>query len=394
MKEETSTKRRRKLQLALLVIVVSVIVVVPMVSIHGKSKKGEKGIITFDGLTRTYGGCNYAAIIRVDDLIVDNNFSKELPNTLIGKNKYFNNYENALIDWMLKNKPNVPLTIGVITGCPSGNCSYYWNIYSVLARRGWEIASHSRWHVRPPRKPEDYLGSIKDIESNITNYSVVTYIAPFGKFSMSEILNLKKKTCVRVLMTTWPFQIRIPRFRRNDIVKIGFTVKLSQHLPWKPYLWIAIHMAKTIRGLLIVYTHATSYDWRNPSSLIHALAYTIGRLEQSNAWVTTPRELFSYELEVNSIEVIRINTTSFKILYSLKLPCNLNIVPVTLKFKVAKGYLVKTVLIDGKILPRYFNKTCKISEGPWYLVSEREVYVTLLPRNGEIITIISEGSKK
>ena len=353
-------------------------------------KGSEEGMIIYDGPSRIYGGCKYASVIRIDDFIVDSKFSRRIPIPIVNPNNYFNNYENIVIEWMLKEEPGVPLTVGVITGCPSGNCSYYWDLYSYLVKENWEIASHSRWHLRPPREPSDYLGSIKDIESNITGYRVVTYIAPFGKFSKNEINKLEKKTCVRIVMTTWPFQLRMPKFSPGGITKLGFTIKLSQYLPWKPYLWIVTKIAEEVKGLVVIYTHATSYDWRSPSSLISSINYVINYLNRSKAWITTPRELFAYELEISSIRIIRINATSFKVIYKYKLPCSLKKVPITIRFTIAKEYSVRSVLINGTKLPRLkaIHYCIMTKRSQWYFIYNKKVYITFIPQNNDVITLI------
>jgi hypothetical protein len=275
----------------------------------------------------------------------------------------------------------------VITGCPSGNCSSYWALYSSLVKDGWEIASHSRWHVRPPRSPSDYLGSIKDIEGNITGYVVLTYIPPFSKLSKDEAETLFNSTCVRIIMVNWPFQIRVHTFQVNRITKLGFTVKLSQKLPWKIMLRTSVSIARHIGGLVVVYSHATSYDWKDFKDLLSALSYTISYLMSSDSWITTPKRLWLYEVERTYVAVAPINDTAFKVIYdkNFKL-CGLKPVPITLVFRLGKGYEVKGVTVNDTALTQYVRMPYIPKEG--YVVKGDMLYVSVVPGREEIVNII------
>jgi hypothetical protein len=310
--------------------------------------------ISFKGVSKVYGGYRYVAIIRIDDFIVDQRFVSRIPDSLIYKSKYFINYEDLFIKWALKNEPDIPFVIGVITGCPTGNCSQYWNLYSELIRDySWEVASHSRWHVRPPRDPNDYLGAIRDIESNITGYKVLTYILPFGRATKAEIKDVERNSCVRIVMTTTPFQLLIPTFSPNHITEVGFSVKLTDKLPWKPMLYLLGFLAEKFEGLLVIYTHVTSYDWREPTHLTIALSETISFLRGTEAWITTSRVLWLYENEAHLVKVYQINSTSFRISYNSSYLCNLRPIPVTLIFKISRGYKVLKVNAGDVTLKEY-----------------------------------------
>ncbi|MEB2836351.1 MAG: bifunctional polysaccharide deacetylase/glycosyltransferase family 2 protein [Desulfurococcales archaeon] len=252
-------------------------------------------------LTPYYGGADAALVFRVDDFVVDGALLHRLPDSIGEPHEWFENYELDLIDYVTTRYPWLRLTVGVITYC-GGDCEGTWRLYETLVKRyGWEVASHSRYHVRPPRSPSDYLGSLSDIEERIPGYRVLTYIEPFGRASQSELEQLRAHG-VRVFCTT-TLEPPLRPDVEGGVLKLGFTVKASDKFPWHKWLSASIKLAEADGGVVVVYTHATSYDWRSPSDLLKAVDYIAREADSPRIWITTPGELYSYLEELGSASV-------------------------------------------------------------------------------------------
>ena len=243
--------------------------------------------------SRYYMGSDAAFVFRVDDYVVDPQAERLLPDNLAGPTVYFANYQDLLIEKVVSHYPWLRLTLGVITGCPSHDCGSGWERLSQLVTRyGWEAASHTRLHKRPPRDASDYLGSLSDIEGNLTGYHVLTYIEPFGEAGPGELEALAAHG-VRVVMDTLPSLPSKPS-TRVPLAKMHFTVKASSRLPWKAWLSLALREAEASSGVVVLYTHATSYDWDNPKDMLAMVDNVAAMLEGQHVWVTTAGELYSY----------------------------------------------------------------------------------------------------
>ncbi len=348
---------------------VSAILALFLAAHYCRSRIECEGPVCFVCTTRFYMGFKDAVVIRVDDFTVDSKLAYKVPDNLVKPREWFRNYQYKLIEYIIKNHPEVKLVVGLITGSVGGNTSA-WRIYRVLVRKyGWEIACHTRLHVKPPRSPSDLLGCIRDVEGNITGYKVVTYIPPFGKTSRSE-LKLMREHGILIVMKTTPLQLRLPR----DWMNLHYTVKMAHNLPWSYWLRITHYIAEKIHGVIIIYTHATSYDWRSWRELLDSFKKMINIVEDGETWITTPRTLLSYELERSFLRVTKINSTTFKILLSKQATPELT--PVTLEFTVMKER-VKEVLVNGKPIREIPGPTQY--EATAYYVRRGKVFITLKP---------------
>ncbi len=240
-----------------------------------------------------YGGADAAFIFRVDDYVVDPAYYHVFPDDFKKPARFFQNYQEQLVAHVTGEYPWLRVTLGVVTSCAGHSCDSGWSTLRYLVDGyGWEAASHTRFHTRPPKSPVDYLGSIDDIESNITGYRVLTYIEPLGKAEDYEIRNLANHG-VRIVMDSSP-GIPEPVELEENPVRLHFTVKASHNLPWRPLLDAALREALASRGVIVFYTHATSYDWPDSLELLDAVDYAASMLQDRRVWVTTPGELYSY----------------------------------------------------------------------------------------------------
>ncbi|MEB3851316.1 MAG: glycosyltransferase, partial [Desulfurococcales archaeon] len=331
---------------------------------------------------RYYNGALAAFIFRVDDFTVDPALSKRLPDSIADPGRWFENYQGLLVERVTGRYPWMRLVVGVITYCGSGNCSGGWRLCGTLASRyGWEVASHSRLHARPPRSAADYLGSIEDIEGNITGYRVLTYIEPFGKAGRGEVHALEERG-VRVFMTTVPEPPWKPR-AGEAYWRVGFTVKASSSLPWKPALQAALRAALVDGGVVVLYTHATSYDWRSPRDLLEAVDYTAGLLEgyQGLVWITTPGELYSYASEASRARVearIEGDRVVVNVDYDGQPPGGrVWRVPITIEVNGLAPSMVEEVLVDGRAAPRLYGAIS--APRPGYSWSGGRLLVSVYP---------------
>jgi peptidoglycan/xylan/chitin deacetylase (PgdA/CDA1 family) len=310
----------------------------------------DRGTIKYEGAPKFYAKYSSAVIFRVDDFVADPSYIHNITFHLSRKNVVFQNYQMELIDHLLKNYPDMRLVFGVITGDISGsNNSDLWSLYAELVKDyGWEAASHTRYHLPPPRSQADVLGSILDIEGNITGYKVYTYIPPYGKIGKGELDNLREAG-VKIVMLDKPMQFNIPN--RWDNMRI--TIKMDRTLPWKTSLKLMHSFENTVGGVLIVYTHATSFDWKSGSQLLNAFDYAISVVNDGKTWITVPSELYKYEVERKAIIVTQLNETSFRV--ELKKSMDFEPIPITLSFEVNRD--VKAVYYDGSPLPKlnYFG---------------------------------------
>ncbi len=300
-----------------------------------------------------YGGAMAAFIFRVDDFTVDPAYSRMLPDNTVYPTEWFYNYEDELISHITSRYPWLRVTAGIITVCHSGGCGERWRLYASLARLyGWELASHSRYHVRPPRSPSDYLGSLSDIEGNVTGYRVLTYIEPFGQATRGEVSNLYRHG-VRVVATTTPEPPMPPDLDDGAPWLLGFTVKASDSLPWRSLLATELGVAILDGGVVVVYTHATSYDWRSPQHLLGAIDYIASTLEHYRGlvWVTTPGELYSY---IETASRVTLNSSiegnTLVVDVSGSTPKGLWRIPVTIEVDGLKESWVRGVYVDGSRL--------------------------------------------
>ncbi len=284
----------------------------------------SNGGVTGFGISKYYGGFRCAAILRVDDFIVDASLLTKIPDSLKHPSMWFINYEEELVNYFVKKHPEARLVFALITGCVSGEYSKsLWRMYERLVKDyGWEAAAHTRMHDHPPRSQADIAGCVRDIEGNITGYKVLTYIPPFGEMGANE-KSVLEKLGVKICMKSSPLQLRVPQ----DWFNMHYTIRMKHHFPWSLWLWIAHRIAERRSGVVVVCTHATSYDWCSPSELIRSFEKCLRIIEDGNTWITTPSYLYNYVVEACSSRLVQTGSVSF-LVYSEE---NMGI-PLTLVF--------------------------------------------------------------
>lgn len=339
-----------------------------------------------------YAGAGAALIFRVDDFTVSPSLQRVIPDSIGAPTRWFSNYEEELVGYVTGKYPWLRVTAGVITYCGApGGCGESWSLYSRLVRvYGWEIASHSRYHVRPPRSPSDYLGSLEDIEGNLTGYKPLTYIEPFGDASSDELAQLYSHG-VRVVCTTMIDPPTRPDVE-DGLLEIGFTVKASDKMPWREWLSSSLKLAMLQHGLVIVYTHATSYDWSDPQRLLEAVDYIASLANTSNVWITTPGELYSYLLEAeharlessyrNGILTVRVDEDARGVYWRI---------PLTLSIDTG-GASVYSVEVNGRPLEKLnLEHLGRPLEG--YLIRDGILYVSVTPPANVTVKFSTGDSK-
>jgi peptidoglycan/xylan/chitin deacetylase (PgdA/CDA1 family) len=322
----------------LLVIVASLLAV-------SSTVRADDQPVRFLGISKYYAGYSSACIFRVDDFVVSPEDIYTI--TFSAKNRYssFANYQLELTSHITSKYPDVRLVVGLITNGGSGaKGAELWEQMNMLVRTyGWEIASHTRHHSLPPRSIDDIIGAVMDIEGNITGYRVYTYIPPYGKTSSGEA-RLLSQHGVRIVVLSTPMQLLLPR----NWNRVHITVKMSDKLPWGLFLHMMHRVENVIGGTMIIYTHATSYDWRSAESLLKSFDKAIKAVKDNKTWITVPSELYRYELERKMIRVEQINATSYIVRATKQL--DFDPVPITLTFKVKAG--VEDVRCNDTRLPR------------------------------------------
>ncbi|MEM0021805.1 MAG: hypothetical protein QW333_06395 [Fervidicoccaceae archaeon] len=342
----------------------------------------EKEPIRYVGPTKFYANYSSACIFRVDDFVADPSEIYNITFHIGSKNITLHNYQMDLINYLLTSHPEARLVFGVITGDLSGeNNSELWSLYSVLVKEyGWEAASHTRYHLLPPRSTNDILGSIRDIEGNITGYKVLTYIPPYGKTDKKE-LGLLKEAGVKIIMSDKPFQFREPAEWSN----LHITLKISPSIPWVEPLKILHSIENRIGGIMVIYTHATSFDWKNSRQLEDAFNTALSVVEDGRTWITVPSELYKYYVERNNVQVYLINGNQFKI--ELRKAIDFQPIPITFKFIVDRE--VKAVYFNNSAMPELdsFGYIPKVG----YKQIGNTLLVSVLP-NGTLEVLFSGGS--
>ncbi|MEB3787472.1 MAG: bifunctional polysaccharide deacetylase/glycosyltransferase family 2 protein [Desulfurococcales archaeon] len=327
---------------------------------------------------RYYGGADAAFIFRVDDYVVDPAYYDIIPDDLARPTRFFINYQEQLVDHVTREYPWLRVTLGVITSCHSASCQNGWDrLRELVYLYGWEAASHTRHHTRPPRSPGDLLGSIHDIESNLTGYRVLTYIEPFGKASKGEVQELAEHG-VRVVMDSIP-GLPMPMDVDDVPVRMHFTVKASATIPWRSLLDTALGEALTSGGVVVFYTHATSYDWPRSSMLTDAVDYAASRLEGRRVWVTTPGELYSYEKLYHDTQ-LSYNVDDHKLVISVEGPRHSDTWRMPLTLLIYTGHHnVTSVEADGRPLKRLQARWPVSRPVEGYTIGDGFITVSIMP---------------
>ena len=373
---------RRRATITLWVSVMIIVCAVALSSLHSLAWDPSliqlpRGYVLVEK-ARYYGGAQAAFVFRVDDYTVDSLYLKLLPDDFARPTRYYRNYQSILVEHITKNYPWLRLTLGVITSCPSGSCSVEWSLLNRLVQDyGWEAASHTRLHTRPPRYPQDYLGAVDDIESNITGYRVLTYIEPFGDTGPGELEDLAGRG-VKIMMDSLP-GIPEPLEFEDSIVRLHFTVKAADHLPWKPLLEVAIKEALVNGGVVVFYTHATSYDWQDPKDLVNAIDYVASTLWGERVWVTTPGELYSY-LKVYEASRVKYHVEGGSLVVDVAgdTPAYVWKVPLTIIIYTGEAK-VEGVEANGKALPRLESSWPLSRPAEGYMVGNGYIAVSVYP---------------
>jgi len=351
----------------LILIILAALLLVPAV----REARSESGSVVYLGTSKYYAGYPSAFIFRVDDFIADPSELSSITFHIGNRTVTYQNFEMELISYILKNHPEMRMVFGVITADRSGlNNSEIWSLYSELVRAyGWEAATHTRYHHLPPRTIDDLKGSIEDIEGNISGYRVFTYIPPYGRTDRAE-LELMRSLGIRIVISNKPFQLNAP----SNWYDMHITLKIDGKHSWAlRILKPIITLNARIGGVSVIYTHATSYDWKSPSQMVSALNETISTVESESTWITVPSELYKYSTERSYLSVEELNETSFRI--ELKRPLDFQPIPVTLKFQV-EGKVV-AVYFNGNLLPRLDSPGFIPRPGYWQ--KGDTLYVSVVP---------------
>ncbi|MGC8909877.1 MAG: hypothetical protein ACP5O5_04755 [Fervidicoccaceae archaeon] len=328
--------KKRFLLLALLAIMVMSLVA--MRKVHSE----EEPVVSYLGPAKYYANYSSACIIRVDDFVADPAKLTTIDFNMGKRTVSFQNFQMELINYLVVHHPEARLVFGIITGDASGeNNTQLWSLYSELVHKyGWEAASHTRYHLLPPRTADDIAGSIRDIEGNISNYRVYTYIPPYGKVDGNE-LNMLRKLGIKIVMSDKPLQLKVP----SNWYDVHITIKIDGKHPWfMKFLEVTHYLNNRIGGVTVIYTHATSFDWKSPGQMDSYFNETLSNIEDGRTWITVPSELYKYSVESKMLKVVQLNETTFEV--SLKKPVDFQPIPVTLKF-----------LVDGRVKAVYFNGT-------------------------------------
>lgn len=338
---------------------------------RGEITGSESHAVIFIGVPRFYAGYSAAAIIRLDDFTADPASLRYFLASSNESRRVFENYDLQFINFMTKEHPEVRVVFGIVTADFSGeNNSWLWSLYDKLVKEyKWEAASHTRYHLKPPRTLDDIVGSIRDIEGNITGYKVRTYIPPYGKVTTYE-LSLLRKNGIDIVMGDKPYQLRIPSYWYN----LGITVKLSDRIPWEKFLIFNKLIAEHINGVLVIYTHPTSFDWNTFSDMEKALNTTISIIEDGRIWITTPSELYDYLKLEREISVSKINETAFSIKLKEKTYSG-SVLPITVIFEVKRN--VTAVETEKGMLSKLSAPGYVPKEG--FFLSGNRLYVNVIP---------------
>jgi len=356
-----------KRKAALILIILAALLLVPA----AREAHSESGSVVYLGASKYYANYSSACIFRVDDFVADPSELSSITFHIGNRTVTYQNFEMDLINYILKNHPEMRMVFGVITADRSGlNNSEIWSLYSELVRAyGWEAATHTRYHLLPPRTIDDLEGSIEDIEGNISGYRVLTYIPPYGKTDRAE-LELMRSLGIRIVMSDKPLQLNAP----SHWYDMHITWKIDGKHSWTlRFLKPIIALNARIGGVSVIYTHATSFDWRSPSQMVSALNQTISTIESENTWITVPSELYKYSTERSHLSVETLNETSFRI--GLKRPLDFQPIPVTLKFQVEGK--VGAVYFNGTLLPRLDSPGFVPRPGYWQ--KGDILYVSVVP---------------
>ncbi|MGC8556557.1 MAG: hypothetical protein ACP5ML_00780 [Fervidicoccus sp.] len=363
---------RKAIIIAVLIVAILTIV---YFSFERAEAESQSSYITFKGVPKLYGNYDTAVIIRLDDFVADPYYISHGFPVIPGKStKAYQEYELDLINYLINNHPEARLVFGIVTSDNSGeNNTYIWNLYrEVVEEYGWEAASHTRYHQPPPRNITDILGSLKDIEGNISGYTVHTYIPPYGKVTKNE-LSILRENGIKIVMSDKPYEITLPK----NWYDVHISLKMSDRLPWIDILRLELSLAKyTKNGCIIIYTHPTSFDWKDPEQMIKAFNEMLNIVEKGNNWITTPYELYRYSEEQSSVSIKAINSTSFYVYFDRKLNfSSQDILPVTLVFQVSGK--VTDVTANGIQLQKLNSFGYVPKEG--YLIRGNLLYINIVP---------------
>ncbi len=372
-----ATTRWTRVALALAILLLVSVQPVYTLAFGGAEFSISRGYVIVEK-ARYYGGADAAFIFRVDDYMVDPVYYDIIPDDLVRPTRFFINYQEQLVDHVTREYPWLRVTLGVVTSCQSVSCQSGWDrLRELVYLYGWEAASHTRHHTRPPRSPGDLLGSIHDIESNLTGYKVLTYIEPFGKAGKSEVQELAGHG-IRVVMDSMP-GLPMPMDLDDVPVRMHFTVKASATIPWRSLLDTALGEALAGGGVVVFYTHATSYDWPRGSMLLDAVYYAASRLEGRRVWVTTPGELYSYERLYHDTE-LSYNVEGHKLIISVEghRPSDAWSVPLTVLIYTG-NHNVTSVEADGRPLKRLQAHWPVSRPVEGYTVGDGFIAVSIMP---------------
>ncbi len=321
-------------------------------------------------IAKFYGGYSAAVILRVDDFIVDERFEHYLPNDLKNPTEWFENYELQFINY-LKKYPRIKVAFGIITYCSNEtNCRKFWRIYNDLIDKGWEACTHTTYHTFP-RSEGDIVSSILSINKHL-NYTVTTYIVPFGKMEKIEEKWAKEANITIIMKTLPPLQITVPK----NWLNVHATIKMAQNLPWFLLLKIFLPIAEKIHGVVIVYTHATSFDWDSSKTLLENLERLVNFLENKDVWITTPRELYEYEVLRNSVKIIRINETTYKLTLDKSINAT---IPLTLLFQISKTGNIKGVYKNNHLLEKLSAVSSDCYKEGYFIKNNKLVIIVKVP---------------
>jgi len=391
-------KSIKKILLLCLLLVIVYFIYFVLNTTHFNKSHNIKGI-EYCGVAKFYNNKKVALIFRIDDL------------SLVYQNENDVRWFKDFIK--LANSYGIRLVIATITRAPprpyelvsfdEKDVSFVKNISGYN-----EIASHTRWHLRAPRKIEDVVGSFVDLVYYVFKgrYRLFTYIYPFGSYDRLDIVYekifgvpigmvLKVKG---VLSDPWYWTdsywrvLPITRkFNYNDVRNINVSNMANQDL----------NKALKEHGVIIYFTHPTKLNWPNNKTMIRFFTKLFRILEyhKNVIWFTTPRELYSYielgkKLRVNKVKYAD-NFVEYR-LYYVSEPGYCVFVPLTLIFKIPTDCYIESIVYNNITLlneSSLFYDSSKIHYNVYYIKS-RYLYVNVLVNKSSCLKIYYRYNSK
>ena len=258
--------------------------------------------IEYLGMAEYWNGHRAALIIRIDDLVVSRDDWYLYPQCGI--------WSGYLIDALIEH--DMKATLGLLTNRYGWiypvNVEDWAYIEKLVSEHGFEIASHTRYHLMPPRSREDVVGSFRDIEGNLTGYVLLTYIIPYGLYDDLDDLYVREYGIpIMITIEAMYNSLKQPTASSNWR-RMWVTTWWNENNSDLRHLFDRIYKRG---GVMMVATHPHTFDWNNAEEQLESLKAFTEYLENKSVWYTTYGELWSYLYIASRVEVLRLNSTAF-----------------------------------------------------------------------------------